>query len=786
MLALCFPLIEIPVGFSKPSISLENTAFLQALAAQQHQDDIVGTFGLPEVTVTSTKLPILLEWKDYLFIAYLLVALLLTGRLLWQFLQLRFLKEKGWYQTVYRLKGNYFLIPTFGLAPVFSFFDKLFWDDTQNLTPNEREQIIKHEVEHIKQGHSWDMLYYQALSILFWFNPGIHLMRSALIDTHEFSADDNVISQTLNRENYSQLIVKIAFKGMDLPIGNHFIRSSTLKRIMMMKKTKKINWFKLLLVPPLSVMLLGLVSLKTINPAQFLGERNSINLSQIETQIKQAQDSINVNTKVYRIESPKHAEYVSALKNGTLRAQIGNLQYEIGNISNLSEYRQVLEMIEIFKGHSDFDKKYQTPDLVSSPEVMPLPVGGKGAWFAALNQNLSLSEDAKKLGTNGTVYIQLVVTSKGEFKEPTILRSLGAGLDDIALKALSAENLPKWNPAKVDNLPVNSLVIIPVRFQNDAVTQIEPELFTANKTSKQAISPFINPEGVYDIVEQMPKPKGGISEFNRYLSKNLIYPQAAREKQIQGTVFASFVVDEKGHITQASILRGIGGNVDEEALRVLNEAPAWNPGMQDGEPVAVKMLIPFRFKIAGTDSPGKINFPEAPNMLGETVIVAYGSQAKKKRPLSETNPNIKVAPIASDKPDPMFIINGEEHDLGQISPKDIENIQVLKRKSATEKYGVKGKNGVVEITLKEGVALPKKSGKQPASDALKSTLELPALAKGKEPLYIVDGVITKGSHLKNAYGPENIKSITVLKEGNATDLYGSAAQNGAILISTIK
>lgn len=474
-----------------------------------------------------------------------------------------------------------------------------------------------------------------------------------------------------------------------------------------MKKNKKINWLKLLMVLPLTVMLLGLVSLKTINPAQFLGERNSINLSLIESQIKYAQDSINVNTKVYRIESPLHAEYVSALQNGTVRAQIGNLQYEIGNISSLKEYRQVLEMIEIFKGHSDFEKQYQTPNLVQSPEVMPQPLGGKGAWYEAINQHLSLSEDAKRLGTNGTVYIQLVVTKQGETKEPTILKSLGAGLDDIALKAVLADNLPKWSPARQNNQPVNSLVIVPLRFQNDAVSKVEPELFTGSKTSKQAIRPFINPDGIYDMVEQMPSPKGGLSEFNRYLSKNLKYPQQAREKQIQGTVFLSFVVDEEGKVTQASVLRGIGGGADEETLRVLNESPAWNPGIQDGEPVAVKMLIPFRFKLAGTDSPGKINFPDAPNLLGETVIVGYGSQTKKKRPLSETHPNIKIGPVSSDKPEPMYIINGEEHDLDQIDPEDIKNINVLKGKSATDKYGEKGKNGVIEVNLKEGIKLPK-------------------------------------------------------------------------------
>jgi hypothetical protein len=246
-LALLFPLMEIPVSFDKPSISLEHTDLLRALK-EQADVETIGTFGLPEFTVTGTKLPLLSEIKDYLLFTYLSIVVLLSFKLFWQYLQLRQMQEKGWYQTVFKLKGDYFLIPTFGMAPVFSFFNKLFWDDTQVLTPEEESHIIQHELEHIHQRHTWDVLYYQVLSILFWFNPVIHLMRLSLVDLHEYLADEKVLGKIENKSSYPKLIVKMAFKGLDLPIGNYFIRSTTLKRIMMMKKSAKINWFKLAMV----------------------------------------------------------------------------------------------------------------------------------------------------------------------------------------------------------------------------------------------------------------------------------------------------------------------------------------------------------------------------------------------------------------------------------------------------------------------------------------------------------------------------------------------------------
>lgn len=263
LLAMLFPILKIPVSFYKPDITLEQSQFFRALTIPQAPDEIAAYLGLPEVTVQSTKLPLLWEFLEYFILTYLLVVFLLAIKLFWDFIQLRFLFEKGWYQTVFNLTNNYFLIPTFGMAPVFSYFNKLFWDETQSLDPDEKDQIINHEIEHIRQGHSWDVLYYQFLSIIFWFNPAIHLMRGALVDVHEYLADQNVLAKVKNKETYPRLIAKIAFEGIDLPIGNYFVRSTTLKRILMMKKSAKINWLKIGMTLPLTLVLLGLISMKT-------------------------------------------------------------------------------------------------------------------------------------------------------------------------------------------------------------------------------------------------------------------------------------------------------------------------------------------------------------------------------------------------------------------------------------------------------------------------------------------------------------------------------------------
>lgn len=102
----------------------------------------------------------------------------------------------------------------------------------------------------------------------------------------------------------------------------------------------------------------------------------------------------------------------------------------------------------------------------------------------------------------------------------------------------------------------------------------------------------------YDKLESLPTFKGGIQAFGSFLGSKLRYPSDARKNNIQGRVFVSFVVDKDGSITDAKVIRGIGSGCDEEALRVINESPKWNPGTQRGKEVRVSYTVPIFFQLA--------------------------------------------------------------------------------------------------------------------------------------------------------------------------------------------
>lgn len=96
------------------------------------------------------------------------------------------------------------------------------------------------------------------------------------------------------------------------------------------------------------------------------------------------------------------------------------------------------------------------------------------------------------------------------------------------------------------------------------------------------------------VVEQMPAFRGNL---HKYLAEQVRYPDIAKENGIEGTVVIQFVVNERGEISNAFILKDIGGGCGEEALRVVRGMPLWLPGANRGRQVKVQMSLPVKFKL---------------------------------------------------------------------------------------------------------------------------------------------------------------------------------------------
>lgn len=107
---------------------------------------------------------------------------------------------------------------------------------------------------------------------------------------------------------------------------------------------------------------------------------------------------------------------------------------------------------------------------------------------------------------------------------------------------------------------------------------------------------------IFAAVEQAPEPKMGMSEYYKFLGKNVKYPEDDKKKNVEGMAYVQFIVERDGRITDVKPVNGLEGRCTEammeEALRVIKLSEDWKPGYQKGIPVRVRYRIPINFKLA--------------------------------------------------------------------------------------------------------------------------------------------------------------------------------------------
>lgn len=121
----------------------------------------------------------------------------------------------------------------------------------------------------------------------------------------------------------------------------------------------------------------------------------------------------------------------------------------------------------------------------------------------------------------------------------------------------------------------------------------------AAEAAKETVEEAVEEEGIpFILVEQKPGFGGaGADEFGKWVANNIVYPENAKAAGKEGRVTLKFKVDRDGIIKNVKVVKGVDPELDAEAVRVVSSAPAWTPGMQNGEPVAVNYVFPVVYKI---------------------------------------------------------------------------------------------------------------------------------------------------------------------------------------------
>jgi protein TonB len=119
----------------------------------------------------------------------------------------------------------------------------------------------------------------------------------------------------------------------------------------------------------------------------------------------------------------------------------------------------------------------------------------------------------------------------------------------------------------------------------------------SSKNAAPAAVLAFKPDSVFINPEVRPHFTGGDAGLASYMAKNMHYPDGARQQKTTGKVYIRFVLSATGRITDASVVRGPGNGLNEEALRLVWLMPPWQPGYQRGQAVRVVCTMPIEFQL---------------------------------------------------------------------------------------------------------------------------------------------------------------------------------------------
>lgn len=250
VLSMVLPLIRIPI-FEAPAGTLNRVAY-QTIRAVTLQDPPSPT----AVPVQAASAGFTLSAAIWiLYGAGILALLVMLGRSLWY---IRRLSHQYPYEMVERLKFYRTREP----GTPFSFFRSIFWNADLNLNSREGQQVFRHELFHVAQKHSADILLAEVITIMGWFNPFFYLIKKELKAIHEFLADQYAASGS-NRYQYAELLVLQVMNARNYPLTHHFFQNQLKRRIAMITQLNqsKYGYWSRVMVLPVSVILFLSVTL---------------------------------------------------------------------------------------------------------------------------------------------------------------------------------------------------------------------------------------------------------------------------------------------------------------------------------------------------------------------------------------------------------------------------------------------------------------------------------------------------------------------------------------------
>ena len=425
LFSVILPIIKLRIFSPKPVMLAEITVtpyrnLLEAITIYSH--DFSGSV---EKAILSANL---------LIFIYLIGVAFFLGRFLFRIIQLILIIRKSEIQSANGFK----LVMLENETSPYSFMNYVFISQLL-IKSKGYDKMIEHEVEHVKQGHSVDVIILELLTVFQWFNPFMWMLNRAIRETHEFLADQAVLSKGVSRGEYKLLLLN-QFVGDQLVIANNFNYSLIKKRIKMMSKIKSSKL-------AISKIVIGVLVAVALVIAFACEQKESVEIKTDQqdgiTIISTIQDNGKIKIEGSKEDLVRYKALFSDSGFEFISDSLGNtflIKKEIVQPKSLSADEQIFFIVE----------------------EMPEYPGGEMELRKFIANSVKYPTDAQDKGIQGKVYVTFVVSKDGSIADAKIARGVNPSLDAEALRVVNA--LPKWMPGKQKGKAVNVSYTVPINF----------------------------------------------------------------------------------------------------------------------------------------------------------------------------------------------------------------------------------------------------------------------------------------------------------------------------------
>jgi TonB family protein len=368
----------------------------------------------------------------------------------------------------------------------FSYFRRIYLP-TLKIDKHSASSIINHEKSHMVQRHYLDLVIIETIGILHWFNPVVWFYERSLKETHEYLADEAVLSTGENAGKYKAILVNQAMGGPVFVFTNQFNQSLIKKRIIMMNKMKSPRWAQLkalLFVPFLAALLVAFANPKT--DAQTVSHGKQI---AVKGQVTDQSTGMGIQGS---------AVIIKGTNSGTLTDAKGEYTIEVNDPLATLVYSCVGYKTEqiLLDGHTAINVELQTDilaldlstenkttishsqtptvshtdkpaakdkDMYVMVEENPIYPGGMEALLKFQQDNLQYPVSAKQNKVEGTVLVQYTIDKEGIVRQAKVMRGVSPELDREALRVTNL--ITGWTPASQNGKPIDRVVTMPVQFK---------------------------------------------------------------------------------------------------------------------------------------------------------------------------------------------------------------------------------------------------------------------------------------------------------------------------------